>query len=656
MNKRIISLCVVLALVFSTAASAVDSTMATAQENVDIDDPFALMYDSDIELEEVVTQIVDYSEFVPVKKLAPKASKLVTVENDSLVQSTDTEEITSAINLSTKDVTEIVMQSSLSGKMEELQKIPFEKAQIREIERAIANSGETRYIIKHKSGDFKSVSNYLSRNDAGVFSVSVMDTDETSELLVFEHAVNPQTLAKKLKANNFGNEIEYIQPDYKIGLATEEHFSLDVVSNVTSGDKGAKDDAVKAEPESPDVSVSGATEAPLPVHEAANSTDNGSDDISVLPKEDIDIPTEGDADEEGITEKIPSKIELNTPIETPELPIEPLIPDNELTDIPIIALIDSGVDITHPDISERIWEGENGINGWNFVDDSEQVFDSEQPELSSHGTHIAGIIAQNSQNTKIMVLKAFDREGAYTSDIIAAIRFAEEHGASVVNCSFDSNEYNKALEDVIAESNMLFITAAGNNRDDLAEKPVYPACFNLANIICVTSVNADGGLSYFSNYSPSVVDIAAIGRDVESCLPENESGKMSGTSMSAAQVTGTAAAVLETAPTLTTEELSDRLLESAQPLSNLTNVIAAGRMIDVESAIADQTQQLVKQNSPEEDFDISGYQDKSASFRLYSSSGKIFKFRLRIMQLLSSKMMVLFGHGAMTETEFAETC
>jgi len=638
MSKRIIALSVLLSLIFSTAANAVNST--TVQKNAGTENPFALMYDSDIELEEVVTQIVELSEFMPAKKTDQKTSKQATVEADSSNKSIAVKDESSTINLSTKDITEIVMQSSLSGNVEELQKLPIEKAQIREIERAIKNSGEARYIIKYKNENFKSVSNYLARNDAGVFSVTVMDTDNPSELLVFENAVNPQSLAQKLKANNFGNEIEYIQPDYKIGLATDEHFSLNIVDNATSVDKEVEDNAAKSESEATDALVKEPMETVPSESETANSTTNSSDDISIPSKEDMNIPTEGETDKDDVAEKIPDIIESDTQIESPELPIEPLFPEKELTDTPVIALIDSGVDITHPDISDRIWENENGTSGWNFVDDSEQVFDSEHPELSSHGTHIAGVIAQHSKISKIMVLKAFDRDGAYTSDIIAAIHFAKEHGASVVNCSFASNEYNKALEDSIAESNMLFITAAGNHRNDLAEAPVYPACFNLSNIICVASINADGGLSYFSNYGESLVDIAAIGRDVESCLPENESGKMSGTSISAAQVTGTAAAVLETVPTLTTSELYTRLLESAQPLSNLSDVVVDGRMVDTEAAVADQSKLPIKQNSPAEDFDINDYQDKSASFRLYSSSGKNVQ-----VQIADSAVIVLKDDG-----------
>lgn len=632
MSKRVIALSIVLSLVFSTAANAVDSK--TMQKKADLEDPFALMYDSDIGLEEIVTQIVAYSEFTPVKELDQKAFEQVAAEGVPSNEPIAVKEPSPATNLRAKDITEIVMQSSLNGKVEELQELPLEKVQLREIERAIENSGETHYIIKYKNENFKSVDNYLDRNDTGAFSVTVMDTDETSELLVFENSINPQALAKKLKANNFGSEIEYIQPDYKIGLATEEHFSLDISDN--DADKQADADTTKPESELTDASVEDPVEAAPSERDPSSSADNGSDDISAPSKEDMDISKENGTEKDEATENIPPTIESETPVAPPELPVDPLLPEREVTDTPVVALIDTGVDITHPDIADSIWEGEDGTRGWNFLDDSGQVFDSEHPELSSHGTHIAGIIAKNSPNAKIMVLKAFARDGAYTSDIIDAIRYAEEHGASVVNCSFVGSEYNKALEDAIAESNMLFITAAGNHHNDLAEIPVYPACFNLSNIICVASVNADGGLSYFSNYGGSSVDIAAIGGDVESCLPENESGKMSGTSMSAAQVTGAAAAVLETAPALTTAELHTRLLEFAQPLSNLSDMIIDGRMVDVGAAVADQTKPLMKQNSPEEDFNT----DKSSSFRSYNASGKNIQ-----VQIADSAVIVLKDDG-----------
>ena len=107
-----------------------------------------------------------------------------------------------------------------------------------------------------------------------------------------------------------------------------------------------------------------------------------------------------------------------------------------------------------------------------------------------------------------MPLKVFENGTAYTSDIIEAINYAEENGASIVNCSWGCTEENLALKETMENSDMTFVCAVGNNRLNLIETPIYPACYDLDNIISVTSVNNDGGLSYFSNYGD--VDISAL--------------------------------------------------------------------------------------------------------------------------------------------------
>ena len=146
--------------------------------------------------------------------------------------------------------------------------------------------------------------------------------------------------------------------------------------------------------------------------------------------------------------------------------LERLLPEESEAAEVLIALIDTGVEIQHPAISNSI------VGGWNFIDNTDIVYDANQPMQSAHGTHIAGIIAQNSNdNMKIMPLQVFGPYGAYTSDIIAAIIYAEEHGARIANCSFGSGQNNQALREAIENSNMLFSVAVGNGRSNLDEAP-----------------------------------------------------------------------------------------------------------------------------------------------------------------------------------------
>ena len=270
----------------------------------------------------------------------------------------------------------------------------------------------------------------------------------------------------------------------------------------------------------------------------------------------------------------------------------------------IVALIDTGVDSEHPMLAEKM------IQGWNFVDENEITFDETQPFSESHGTHLAGIIGEY-ENIKIMPLKVFGAQGAYTSDIIAAIQFAEENGAHIVNMSFGSSSYNPALKDAMESANMLFITAAGNARSDLSESPVYPSSFELDNLISVASLNQDKGFSYYSNYGKESVDIAAVGRNVISALPLGETGKQSGTSQATAKVSGSAGFVLGHNINLDAIELKEQILRAADHFEHLNNKVAYGRSLNVLSAVAAIEQDTVQVISFEDDFDVHGYHPTS---------------------------------------------
>jgi subtilisin family serine protease len=188
------------------------------------------------------------------------------------------------------------------------------------------------------------------------------------------------------------------------------------------------------------------------------------------------------------------------------------------------------------------------VNGWNFFDETSQVFDPANTDNERHGTQIAGIIAAVKDNgkgiagiapaAKIMPLKVFNNGTAYTSDIIEAIQYAESAGAKIVNCSWGSVSNNPALEEAIRNSDMLFVCAAGNSGTDIDTNNVYPASFELPNIITAASVNKNGMLSGFSNYGAISVDVAAPGENIMSTLPGNVYGEGNGTSMAAAFVSG----------------------------------------------------------------------------------------------------------------------
>lgn len=284
----------------------------------------------------------------------------------------------------------------------------------------------------------------------------------------------------------------------------------------------------------------------------------------------------------------------------------------------IVAIIDTGVDITHEDLASNIWvnTGEvpgdgidndrNGyiddVNGWDFYnndaslysyvyDSSSNTYNSDPKDNDDHGTHCAGIIGAVSDNNigiagvasniniKIMPLKieGGSNGNGTISNAIKAIKYAEKMGAKVCNISWGSSLYSSALEQAIRESSMLFIAAAGNTGNNNDTSPVYPASYDLDNIISVTFINANGQLSSLSNYGASSVDIAAPGYDILSTTVGNSYGVMSGSSMAVPHVSGIAAMIYASGDNYYPSDVKNLILNHITPLSSLENkVIHAG--------------------------------------------------------------------------------
>jgi subtilisin family serine protease len=207
----------------------------------------------------------------------------------------------------------------------------------------------------------------------------------------------------------------------------------------------------------------------------------------------------------------------------------------------VIAVIDTGVDYRHPDLSSNIWINTNetkgnGIDdehngyiddvyGWNFGSGNNDPLDH-----VGHGTHCAGTIGAIGNNgngitgvnwnVKIMALKVSRPDGyIYDSDAISAILYATKNGASIISCSWGGPRYNQAMKDTIDQSGALFVFAAGNDATNNDQSPFYPASYNSSNIISVAATDENDNLASFSNYGVITVDIAAPGVAILSTLP-----------------------------------------------------------------------------------------------------------------------------------------
>ncbi|MCI8661640.1 MAG: S8 family serine peptidase [Lachnospiraceae bacterium] len=282
----------------------------------------------------------------------------------------------------------------------------------------------------------------------------------------------------------------------------------------------------------------------------------------------------------------------------------------------IVAVIDTGVDINHPELKDAIWVNEdeipgdgidndgNGyiddVNGWNFFNNSNQVYVGEEDD---HGTHAAGTIAAarksmgvagiaDNKYVKIMPLKALGTEFGIGEEaaVIAAIQYAEANGASICNLSFGTEIYYPRLEQVMRESKMLFISAAGNgdrngNGLNADTNPDYPASFKLDNSISVANLMFDGNLAKSSNYSANIIDIAAPGTYIVSTTTGDTYGFMTGTSMAAPMVTGVAAFLYSYRTDIGLQDVKIILMNSSRPLEGLKEKVISGGMIDAYAAL-----------------------------------------------------------------------
>ena len=242
-----------------------------------------------------------------------------------------------------------------------------------------------------------------------------------------------------------------------------------------------------------------------------------------------------------------------------------------------VAVIDTGVDYTHPDLKANMWVNPdeipgNGIDddGDGYIDDvygcstvSDERFHSGDPmDDHGHGTHVAGIIAAANNkigtvgvayNVKIMAVKAGQATGVFLqSDIAEAIVYAYTHGADVINMSFGGSACSIAVQDALqsAYTTSTLVAAAGNNgypnepTDYYPALPSYPGA--LSYVVGVMSVNALGVESSFTNWDATAFnsveyEVYAPGEAMLSTLPNNRYGKLNGTSMATPVVSGIAA-------------------------------------------------------------------------------------------------------------------
>ena len=216
--------------------------------------------------------------------------------------------------------------------------------------------------------------------------------------------------------------------------------------------------------------------------------------------------------------------------------------NTDCSSIPV-AVIDTGVNYNHEDLSASMWDGtgcvdENGTSisggcpnhGWDFADDDNDPIDEE-----GHGSHVAATIGAVGNNNKgttgicqsanIMAVRVIGHEGAELADIAAGIQFAVRNGAKVINMSLGGGSSSSILSTAMnyAETNdVVVVIAAGNSALDLKSNNIYPCEYTNANVLCVAALDQKYSLASFSNFdtnstvSSRSVDLGAPGTNIMS--------------------------------------------------------------------------------------------------------------------------------------------
>ncbi|MHC4645789.1 MAG: S8 family serine peptidase [Planctomycetota bacterium] len=293
------------------------------------------------------------------------------------------------------------------------------------------------------------------------------------------------------------------------------------------------------------------------------------------------------------------------------------------TDAPeiVVAVLDTGVDYTHPDLKDNIWVNEAELNGIAGEDDDGNGYiddihgydfvnsDGDPIDDHYHGTHVAGTIGAVGNNregvagicwnVRIMALKFLDSEGGgWTEDAIVSLQYSVRMGANLTNNSYGGGGYNQAFKDAIdaaGAAGQVFVAAAGNENDDTDITPHYPSSYDCESIISVMATDKYDYMSSFSNSGLVSVDLGAPGSSILSTFPTYFTTAMvlkgylphyytiGGTSMASPHVAGACALVMAYNPALTNIEVKNVLMRSVD--NTLSWLCASGGRLNLHRAL-----------------------------------------------------------------------
>jgi len=284
------------------------------------------------------------------------------------------------------------------------------------------------------------------------------------------------------------------------------------------------------------------------------------------------------------------------------------------TDDVIVAVLDSGVDVDHPDLAANIWRNEdeipgNGIdddhNGW--VDDI-HGYDShfervEVQDQVGHGTYLAGIIGAVGNNgigssgvawrTRMMVIRGDDARRMSWTGAIKGAYYARDNGARVINASWGTYSATTGLRQMLLDmeaAGVMVVNAVGNNSNNVdTQHRAYPSGYATSNLIAVSALHPNGSLVHYADHGEKYVHLAAPGWGIPTTALGGKYTAQAGCSVATPFVTAAVAMVWAEHPEWSHHQVRDQILSTVDVLPTLRGKVATSGVLNLGRALGVET-------------------------------------------------------------------
>lgn len=283
----------------------------------------------------------------------------------------------------------------------------------------------------------------------------------------------------------------------------------------------------------------------------------------------------------------------------------------------IVAIVDTGIEYTHPDLAANMWVNAGEIAGNGIDDDSNGYIDdvngydfgdsdsNPAPDPAAgneHGTHVAGIVGAVGNNglgvsgvnwnVSLMAVKVFsDTQNTFVSAIVDGLNYAVDNGAFVSNHSYNTGrggpiQAHQAAVAYAQSKGHVFVASAGNTGEDNDVINHYPSDFPFDNVVAVAATDNSDGKASFSNFGPTTVHLGAPGVDILSTVTGGTYAYLDGTSMASPHVAGVVAYIKSIRPDLDYKQILAAIFAGVDPLPGLAGITITGGRVNVSNAIS----------------------------------------------------------------------